>query len=49
MNVEQMDRIAAWMDSAVEAAKREDGPALDGIAAEVREFTSDFPIPGAPV
>jgi glycine hydroxymethyltransferase len=48
MTTEHMDRIAGWMDAAVEAAKREDEPALDAIAAEVREFTSDFPIPGVP-
>jgi glycine hydroxymethyltransferase len=46
MAPEHMDRVAAWMDAAVEAAKREDEAALDGIAAEVRDFTSDFPIPG---
>jgi glycine hydroxymethyltransferase len=41
-----MGPVAAWMDAAVEAAKRDDGEALDAIAAEVREFTSAFPIPG---
>jgi glycine hydroxymethyltransferase len=44
---EHMERIAAWMDAAIEAAKAEDEPALEAIAAEVREFTADFPIPGA--
>jgi glycine hydroxymethyltransferase len=34
------------MDDAVEAAKREDEDALDSIAADVREFTSGFPLPG---
>jgi hypothetical protein len=33
----------------VEAAKREDEATLESIAAEIREFTSDFPIPGAVV
>jgi glycine hydroxymethyltransferase len=42
-----MDQIAAWMDAAVEAAKAEDEAALEAIAADVREFTADFPIPGA--
>jgi glycine hydroxymethyltransferase len=49
MTVEHMDRVAAWMDAAVDAAKQEDGEALDATAAEVREFTSDFPIPGVAV
>ena len=49
MTVEHMGQVAAWMDAAVEAAKRDDEPALDGLAAEVREFTSDFPIPGVAV
>jgi glycine hydroxymethyltransferase len=46
MTAEHMEPIAAWMDAAVEAAKREDGDGLEAIAAEVREFTRDFPIPG---
>jgi glycine hydroxymethyltransferase len=46
MTAEHMAPIAAWMDAAVEAAKREDEGALVTIAAEVREFTSAFPIPG---
>jgi glycine hydroxymethyltransferase len=47
MTAEHMDPIARWIDVATEAAKAEDGDALDAIAAEVREFTSAFPIPGA--
>jgi glycine hydroxymethyltransferase len=47
MAVEHMPLIADWMDRGVEAAKREDETAIDAIAAEVREFTSGFPIPGA--
>ncbi len=47
MTAEHMAPIAAWMDRAVEAAKTEDETELDAIAAEVREFTADFPIPGA--
>jgi glycine hydroxymethyltransferase len=41
-----MPRIAAWIDAAVEAAKREDEDALQAIAVEVRDFTAAFPIPG---
>jgi glycine hydroxymethyltransferase len=48
MTAEHMDRVAGWIDAGTEAAKSEDGDALDAIAAEVREFTSAFPIPGAP-
>jgi glycine hydroxymethyltransferase len=46
MTPDHMPRVAAWIDGAVEAAKREDEAALEGIAGEVREFTSAFPIPG---
>jgi glycine hydroxymethyltransferase len=46
MTAEHMEPIAAWMDRAVEAAKREDEGELEAIAAEIREFTSGFPIPG---
>ncbi|MEQ7123012.1 serine hydroxymethyltransferase [Actinopolymorpha sp. B11F2] len=43
-----MAQIAAWMDEAVEAGKKDDGEALDRIAADVRDFTKAFPIPGWP-
>jgi glycine hydroxymethyltransferase len=46
MSTEDMPRIAAWVDAGVEAAKREDADALDATAAEVRDFTAAFPIPG---
>jgi glycine hydroxymethyltransferase len=46
MATEHMAPIAAWMDRAVEAAKREDEGEIEAIAAEVRDFTSAFPIPG---
>ncbi|HEX2467801.1 MAG TPA: serine hydroxymethyltransferase [Solirubrobacterales bacterium] len=46
MTAAHMPQIAEWMDAAVEAAKRSDEGALDAIAAEVREFTRDFPVPG---
>ncbi|MGH3491260.1 MAG: serine hydroxymethyltransferase, partial [Actinopolymorphaceae bacterium] len=48
MAPEHMPRIAAWMDEAVEAGKKDDGEALDRIAADVRDFTKAFPIPGWP-
>jgi glycine hydroxymethyltransferase len=47
MTAEHMAPIAAWMDAAVDAAKREDEAGLEAIAGEVREFTGAFPIPGA--
>jgi glycine hydroxymethyltransferase len=46
MTSEHMAPIAAWMDRAIEAAKREDEGEIEAIAAEVRDFTSAFPIPG---
>jgi glycine hydroxymethyltransferase len=46
MTAEHMAPIADWMDRAVEAAKREDEEAIAAIAAEIRDFTSGFPIPG---
>jgi glycine hydroxymethyltransferase len=46
MTAEHMTRIAAWIDAGVEAARRQDEAALETIAAEVREFTSGFPVPG---
>jgi glycine hydroxymethyltransferase len=46
MAPEHMATIAGWIDTAVEAAKREDEDALEAIASEVRELTSGFPIPG---
>jgi glycine hydroxymethyltransferase len=46
MSAEHMAPIAEWMDRAVDAAKREDEAEIQAIAAEVREFTSGFPVPG---
>ena len=43
---EHMPRIAAWMDEAITAAAKEDETAIGRIAAEVREFLADYPIPG---
>jgi glycine hydroxymethyltransferase len=49
MTAEHMARIAAWIDAGVTAAVREDETALETLAAEVREFTRAFPVPGVPV
>ena len=46
MTPDDMPRVAGWIDAAVAAAKREDEPALEATAAEVRDFTSAFPLPG---
>src|ERR671918_3124586 len=46
MTTEDMEPIAAWIDAGVDAATRQDEAALETIAAEVRDFTSDFPVPG---
>jgi glycine hydroxymethyltransferase len=43
---EHMALVAAWIDRAVANAIKDDGPALDGIAGEVAEFLSAFPMPG---
>ena len=40
-----MAPIAAWIDQAVDATRKEDEGILDQIAVEVREFTSGFPVP----
>lgn len=47
MSAEHMAPIASWMDRVVEAAKGEDEATIDAIAAEVRDFTTAFPTPGA--
>lgn len=46
MGPDEMREIARWMDEGVNAVKRDDGPALDGIFGEVKELTSRFPAPG---
>ena len=43
---EHMPAIAGWMDEAILAAVKEDEPALERIAGEVRELLSSFPMPG---
>ena len=46
MGPAEMKHIADWLDRGVQAAKTEDGAALDKIFAEVRELTGKFPAPG---
>ncbi|MGH3380576.1 MAG: serine hydroxymethyltransferase [Actinoallomurus sp.] len=41
---EHMTPVAEWIDRAVTAT--DDGPALDAIAAEIRDLMSGFPMPG---
>ncbi len=48
LDASHMPRIAAWIDEAIEAGKKDDGQALDRIAGHVRDFTAAFPIPGWP-
>jgi glycine hydroxymethyltransferase len=43
---DDMDAIAGWIDRAVAAAKDGKDAELDVIAAEIREYTRAFPIPG---
>ena len=35
-----------WSNDAIDAARKEDEEAVEGIAAEVREFATSFPMPG---
>jgi glycine hydroxymethyltransferase len=46
MGVAEMKQIGAWLDRGVQAARSDDGAALDQIAGEVRELTRRFPAPG---
>src|SRR5439155_24163924 len=46
LGVEQMPQIADWLDRAVQAAESGDDPALEKIAAEVRELLASYPMPG---
>jgi glycine hydroxymethyltransferase len=43
---EHMPQIAAWMDEAIGAALKDDEPAIERIAGEVRDLLADFPMPG---
>ncbi|MGI5244795.1 serine hydroxymethyltransferase [Dactylosporangium sp. CA-139066] len=42
----QMPQVADWISRAVDAAIKDDTPALDTIAGEVRELLSAYPMPG---
>jgi len=43
---EHMPRIAGWMDEAITAAVKDDEPAINRIAGEVRELLGGFPMAG---
>src|SRR5207302_2643776 len=43
---EHQPRVAEWIDRTITAAIAEDEPAVEAIAAEIREFLSAYPIPG---
>ncbi|RJQ88541.1 serine hydroxymethyltransferase [Amycolatopsis panacis] len=43
---EHQVQVADWIDRTVTAAAAQQEPALDTIAAEIREFLAPFPIPG---
>jgi glycine hydroxymethyltransferase len=49
MTEREMGLIAGWIDEGVGAAARGDEATIERIAAEVRELTAAFPIPGARV
>ncbi|MBL7495432.1 serine hydroxymethyltransferase [Frankia sp. CNm7] len=46
MGPEQMRQIAAWIDQAVKAAADGDEAVLAQVAAEIRELTANYPMPG---
>jgi glycine hydroxymethyltransferase len=46
MGPEDMDRVAAWIEQAVEAEKAGDEAAVEKVAAEVHDFARGFPMPG---
>ncbi|HEX9542173.1 MAG TPA: serine hydroxymethyltransferase [Streptosporangiaceae bacterium] len=43
---EHMPQIAAWMDDAITAAVKDDEPAIERIAGEVRDMLAAFPMAG---
>jgi glycine hydroxymethyltransferase len=43
---EHMPQIAAWMDNAITAAVKDDEPAIERIAGEVRDMLAAFPMAG---
>ena len=46
MTETEMGLIAGWIDEGVDAAGRGNEATIERIAAEVRELTTAFPIPG---
>src|ERR1700761_1375710 len=46
LRAEHMAPLAAWIDDAITAASKDDDPALDRIAAEIRDLLTAYPIPG---
>jgi glycine hydroxymethyltransferase len=46
LGTEHMDQLAAWIDDALSAARKDDEAALDAIAGEVRDLLRGFPMPG---
>jgi glycine/serine hydroxymethyltransferase len=46
LSEEHMPLVAAWMDEAIAAATKEDEPAIERIAGEVRDLLAGFPMPG---
>jgi glycine hydroxymethyltransferase len=43
---EHMTQVAAWMDEAISAAKKDDETVIERIAGNVRELLAAFPMPG---
>ncbi len=41
-----MPQVAAWMDEAISAARKEDETSIERIAGQVRELLAAFPMPG---
>jgi glycine hydroxymethyltransferase len=47
---EHMPQVAAWMDEAITAAKKDDEAVVERVAGNVRDLLADFPMPGfAPI
>ena len=47
---QHMTQIAAWMDEAITAAKKDDEAVVERVAGNVRDLLADFPMPGfAPI
>jgi glycine hydroxymethyltransferase len=46
MTEREMEPIARWIDAGVQAARRNDGAALERLAGEVGELAAAFPAPG---